>query len=169
MRAKVVPSRLGGPAYDAGVELVLKNPAELAARLDLARGERLLLVDVPEPLAALAIEARGGRSETRLAEGRRIRSIKDSYDAILVWREDRVGSHAVLDALVKRLDPHGILWGVVALKKVMGLETPAAHRLEAGDLDRAFAPSGLVRDREVRVTPWHVAHRFARPDQKAKG
>jgi hypothetical protein len=145
------------------VDLVLKNPAELAARLDLARGDRLLLVDVPEPLAALAIGARGGRGEVRVAEGRRIRTVKDSYDAIVVWREDRVGSHAVLDALVKRLDPDGVLWGVVALRKVMGLDTPAAHRLEPGDLDRAFNPSGLVRDREVRVTPWHVAHRFARP------
>ncbi|MEO8431741.1 MAG: hypothetical protein ABI592_09560 [Acidobacteriota bacterium] len=150
------------------MDLVLKNPSELAARLELAHGQRLLLVDVPEPLAELAVEARRGRGETSLAEGRRIRSVKDSYDAILVWREDRVGSHAVLDALVKRLDPGGVLWGVVALRKVMGLATPAAHRLEAGDLDRAFGPSGLVRDREVRVTPWHVAHRFARPDPKKK-
>ena len=144
------------------MDVSLKNPAELASRLDLASPRRLLLVDPPEALASLARSVRGGSEETDIGESRKIRAVKDSYDAILLWREDRVGSQAVFETLLKRLDPGGVLWAVVALKKVQGVATPAAHRLELPDLVKAFSPKGLKQDREVRVSPWHVAYRFVR-------
>jgi hypothetical protein len=140
----------------------LKNPAELSARLDLAASDRLLLVDPPDALESLARRVREGRGETDVAEGRKIRAVKQTYDAILLWREDRVGSQAVFDTLLKRLEPAGVLWTVVALKKVQGVATPAAHRLDLADLVEAYTPSGLKNDREVRVSPWHVAYRFVR-------
>ena len=142
-------------------DLPLKNPAEVSARLDFASGERLLLVDPPAAIEALARGARPG-GETDVAEGRKIRAVKQSYDAILLWREDRVGSQAVFDALLKRLEPGGVLRAVVAMKKVQGVATPAAHRLELSDLVKAFSPAGLTLDGEARVTPWHVAYRFVR-------
>jgi hypothetical protein len=144
------------------LDLSLKNPAEISARLDLASGDRLLLVDPPEALETLARTVREGRGETDVAEGRKIRAVKQSYDAIVLWREDRVGSQAVFETLVKRLEPGGVLWTVVALKKVQGVATPAAHRLDLSDLVKAYTPSGLKNDREVRVSPWHVAYRFVR-------
>ncbi|MDQ6892406.1 MAG: hypothetical protein M3167_06965 [Acidobacteriota bacterium] len=144
------------------MDVALKNPAELSARLDLASGDRLLLVDPPEALETLARSVREGRGETDVAEGRKIRAVKQSYDTILLWREDRVGSQAVFETLVKRLERAGVLWTVVALKKVQGVATPAAHRLELSDLVKAYSPTGLKYDREVRVTPWHVAYRFVR-------
>jgi hypothetical protein len=144
------------------LDLPLKNPAEIAARLDIASGERLLLVDPPEALETLARSVREGRGETDVAEGRKIRTVKQSYDAILLWREDRVGSQAVFDTLLKRLEPAGVFWTVVALKKVQGVATPAAHRLELSDLVKAYSASGLKYDREARVSPWHVGYRFVR-------
>jgi hypothetical protein len=141
--------------------LPLKNPAEVSARLDFASGERLLLVDPPPAIEALARGARPG-GETDVAEGRKIRAVKQSYDAIVLWREDRVGSQAVFDTLLKRLEPGGVLRAVVAMKKVQGVATPAAHRLELSDLVKAFSPAGLTLDGEARVTPWHVAYRFVR-------
>ncbi|HEY6051900.1 MAG TPA: hypothetical protein VIZ58_11665 [Thermoanaerobaculia bacterium] len=143
------------------MDLPIKNPAELSARLELSASERLLLVDPPEALESLARTVREGRGETDVAEGRKIRTVKQSYDAIIVWREDRVGSQAVFEAVVKRLDRAGVLWAVVALKKVQGVSTPAAHRLELSDLVKAFSKTGLRNDREARVSPWHVAYRFA--------
>ena len=140
-------------------EAPLKNPAEVAARLDLASGERLLLVDPPAAIEALARAARR-EGDTDVAEGRKIRAVKQSYDAILIWREDRVGSRAIFDTVLKRLEPGGVLRAVVALKKVQGVATPAAHRLELSDLVKAFSPAGLRLDGEARVSPWHVAYRF---------
>jgi hypothetical protein len=142
-------------------DLPIKNPGELSSRLDLASGERLLLVDPPPALEALARAVRENR-DTDVAEGRKIRAVKQTYDAILLWREDRVGSQAVFDTILKRLDPDGVLRAVVALKKVQGVSTPAAHRLELSDLVKAFAPAGLKLDGEARVSPWHVAYRFVR-------
>jgi len=140
-------------------DLPLKNPADVAARLDFASGERLLLVDPPAAIEALARGARPG-GETDVAEGRKIRAVKQTYDAIVVWREDRIGSRAVFDFIVKRLEPGGTLRAVVALKKVQGVATPAAHRLELSDLVKAFTPAGLKLDGEARVSAWHVAYRF---------
>jgi len=56
-----------------------------------------------------------------------------------------------------------VLWVVVALRKVTGIRTPAIHRLDRDDVIKAFAREGLLPDREVRVSAWHAAHRFARP------
>ena len=140
--------------------VALRNPAELASRLELATPERLLLVDVPEPLGELAAAARAGRSTAETAEAEAIRSVKEEFDAILVWREERPGSQTLLARAVKRLAPGGALWVVVALRKVTGPKTPAVHRLGREDLVRALEKTGLVVDREVRVTPWHVAYRF---------
>lgn len=138
----------------------LKNPAEIASRLGLADGERLLLVDPPKELEEIALRARAGGGETEVAESRKIRAVKERFDSILLWREERVGSRAVLEGLLKRLEPEGVFWAVVAMKKVMGVATPAAHRLDLSDLVKAFAPKGLSLDREARVSPWHVAYRF---------
>ena len=88
--------------------------------------------------------------------------LKDTFDWILVWQESRIGSRAVLDSALKRLAPDGRLWAVTALRKVQGPKTPAAHRLEPGDVEKAFAKERLSSDREARLSAWHVAHRFTR-------
>jgi hypothetical protein len=138
----------------------LKNPAELVTRLELAEPERLLLVDAPEELANLLEAARAGPKVTVRAEGDALRAVKETFPAVLVWREHRGGSHAVLDGAVKKLEPGGALWVVTALRKVRGPSTPAVHRLERADLVKAFEKEGLSNDREVRVTAWHVGFRF---------
>jgi len=144
------------------MSLPLKSPAELASRLDLAAGDRLLLIDPPESLRELAESMRIGKEETRTVEGDRIRKVKDSFDGILLWREDRVGSQSLLEAAAKRLGPGGFVWIIVAMRKVTGVAVPGAHRLGLEDLVRAFPPGGWVHDRETRVSAWHIAHRFVR-------
>ncbi len=139
----------------------LKGPLELTSRLELAAGDRLLLVDVPDALLAVALEARAGK-ETRVVEGRKMRTVKEPWDGVLLWREDRVGSQAVLEGVGRRVTPGGFAWVVVALRKVTGVSTPGAHRLGIEDLVRSFPPGEWVRDREVRVSAWHVAYRFVR-------
>lgn len=139
--------------------LPLKNPADLVARMELIEPERVLLIDNPTELAALVESARGPRT-TRQAGGDALRTVKETFDAILVWREDRGGSRAVFDGAVKRLDPGGAIWVVTALRKVRGPMTPAVHRIELPDLVKAFAKDGLAHDREVRVSAWNVAYRF---------
>lgn len=142
--------------------LNLKNPAELVGRLELDRPERLLLIDVPEPVTDLVRRARPEPLETRETTGDYIRAVKETFDAVLVWREDRAGSRAVFDGALKRLAPDGVVWAVTAMRKVRGPTTPAVHRLELSDLVKGLAKAGLVHDREVRVTAWHVAYRFGR-------
>lgn len=141
----------------------LKNPADLAARLELVQPERVLLIDPPPGLASLVEGARVAPRTTRLGSGDALRMVKESFDAILVWREDRGGSRSVFDGAIKRLDRGGAIWVVTALKKVRGPTTPAVHRLELSDLVKAFAKAGLAHDREVRVSAWNVAYRFRRP------
>ena len=143
------------------MHLPLKNPADLAARMELIEPERVLLIDNPTELAALVESARGPRT-TRLASGDGLRTVKETFDAILVWREDRGGSRAVFEGAVKRLDDGGAIWVVTALRKVRGPTTPAVHRIELSDLVKAFAKDGLAYDREVRVSAWNVAYRFRR-------
>jgi hypothetical protein len=138
----------------------LKNPARLTERLAVSDAEDLLLVDVPEPLADLLSASARPEGSVSRADSRSLRSVKQRFPAIVLWREDRVGSQAVLDGVVKRLADGGVLWVVIALRKVTGPSTPAAHRLELSDLERAFGKEGLTPDREVRVSAWHVAHRF---------
>jgi hypothetical protein len=138
----------------------LKNPAELVARMDLGKVDRLLLVDAPEAVAHLFESARSDPRSTLETTGDAIRGVKDLFDAVLVWREHRGGSRSVFDGVLKRLEPGGALWVVTALKKVRGPSTPAVHRLELLDLVKAFEKDGLTHDREVRVSAWHVAYRF---------
>ncbi len=138
----------------------IKNPGELVARLELDRPERLLVIDAPEPLSDLLRRARSEPLLTREITGDAIRAVKETYHAIFVWREDRAGSRAVFDGAVKRLEPGGVVWAVTAMRKVRGPTTPAVHRLELSDLVKGLGKAGLVHDREVRVSAWHVAYRF---------
>lgn len=138
----------------------MKNPGDLVARLELDRPERVLVIDAPEPLSDLLRRARSEPLLTREITGDAIRSVKETFHAILVWREDRAGSRAVFDGAVKRLEPGGVVWAVTAMRKVRGPTTPAVHRLELSDLVKGLGKAGLVHDREVRVSAWHVAYRF---------
>lgn len=140
----------------------LKSPAELVARMELAQPDRLLLIDPPEELARLVGGARPEPKTTRETSGDAIRAVKETFEAVLVWREHRGGSRSVFEGAVKRLEPGGALWVVTALKKVRGPSTPAVHRLELPDLVKAFSKDGLAHDREVRVSAWHVGYRFRR-------
>ncbi|HEX9689410.1 MAG TPA: hypothetical protein VGB47_10135, partial [Thermoanaerobaculia bacterium] len=58
---------------------LLKNPAELVARLGLAEPDRVLLVDPPEELVTLVESARPGEKTTRTASGEAIRSVKETF------------------------------------------------------------------------------------------
>ena len=140
----------------------LRGRAEIVDRLEVARATALLVVDAPAAVGALLAEDLRPSQSLTSVEARAIRSVKGSFDWILVWQESRIGSHAVLDASVKRLEPDGRLWVVTALRKVQGPRTPAAHRLETADVAKAFEKAGLSSDREARLSAWHVAHRFTR-------
>ena len=140
----------------------LRGRAEIRDRLEIAAARNVLLVDAPPAVEEILAEGLEPERPLTSVEGRALRSVKERFDWILLWQESRVGSRAVFDAAVKRLEPEGRLWVVTALKKVQGPKTPAAHRLEPGDLVKAFEKEGLVGDREARVSAWHVAHRFTR-------
>jgi hypothetical protein len=142
----------------------LRGAAEVAGRLELGAAGQVLLVDAPPELEAVLTAAAAPEQSVRSAEGRTLRSVKETYDLILLWQESRVGSRAVFDTAVKRLAPGGRLWVATALRKVKGPRTPGIHRIELSDLKKAFEKSGLVNDREARLSAWHVAYRFvARP------
>jgi uncharacterized protein (DUF885 family) len=141
-----------------------RGAAEIASRLELASAGQVLLVEAPAELSAMLAAARAPEQSIRSAEARSVRSVKDAYDLILLWQESRIGSRAVFDAALKRLAPGGRLWVATALRKVSGPRTPAVHRIALSDLKKAFEKSGLVNDREARLSAWHVAYRFvARP------
>ncbi len=140
----------------------LKNPSELPGRLGLGGAESLLLVDAPSTLAELISSSRPQGSETALSEARALSNVKGHFPAILLWREDRVGSQSVLASVVRRLEAEAVLWVVTARKKVVGPRTRAVHRLELADLVRELEPRGLAYDREVPISSWHVAYRFVR-------
>jgi len=142
----------------------LRGAAEIAGRLELGAAKRVLLVDAPDGLERMLTAAAASEQSVRSAGARTLRSVKDSYDLVLLWQESRVGSRVVFEAAVKRLAPGGRLWVATALRKVSGPRTPAIHRIELSDLKKAFEKSGLVHDREARLSAWHVAYRFvARP------
>ncbi len=143
-------------------EAALKSPGELVSRMELDRPARLLLIDVPEPVSDLLRRARSELLITREVAGDYIRAVKETFDVILVWREDRAGSRAVFDGALKRLEPEGVVWAVTAMRKVRGPTTPAVHRLELSDLVKGLGKAGLAHDREVRVSAWHVAYRFVK-------
>jgi hypothetical protein len=140
----------------------LKNPAELPGRLGLDGTPSLLLVDAPPALADLLASSRPRGSEITKSEGRALSAVKGRFPAILLWREDRVGSRSVLASAVRRLDAQAVLWVVTARKKVVGPRTRSVHRLELNDLIRELEPRGLAYDREVPVSAWHVAYKFVR-------
>ena len=140
----------------------LKNPAELPGRLGLDAAPGLLLVDTPSALAELLVSSRPQGSETVLSEAQALPAVKRRFPALLLWREDRVGSRSVLANAVRRLDAEAVLWVVTARKKVVGPRTRAVHRLELADLIRELEPRGLAYDREVPVSAWHVAYRFVK-------
>ena len=141
----------------------LRGSAEIVGRLELPAAGSVLLVDAPPELEALLAAAIAPGQTLRATEARTVRSVKDAFDLVLVWQESRVGSQAVFEAAAKRLAPGGKLWVATALRKVSGPRTPAVHRVELSDLEKAFGPKGLVRDREARLSAWHVAYRFAAP------
>lgn len=150
--------------------MTFRNPAEILSRLELAAASSALLVGAPpeiEAMVAAVAKAAGDSPDVRTVPAGAIRSVKDRFDFILLWQEDRVGSHAVLDAARKRLLPGGRLWVATARTKVQGPRTPAAHRLNLEDLTRAFAKDGLACDRQVRLSAWHTAYRFVGSDSDA--
>lgn len=120
----------------------------------------ILLVDPPSGFAETLEEQGEGALST--VGGRALRSVKEKFDAIVAWRESRIGSRALFDLLARRLEPSGQLWVVTTLKKVRGPETPSIHRLDLADLVKAFAPHGLRQDRQARLSAWHIAYRFQR-------
>jgi len=140
----------------------LKNPGELPGRLRLSEAGRLLLVDAPPALADLLVASRPKDADTVSVESEALSGVKETFDAVLLWREDRVGSRSVLESAVRRLEQGAVLWTVLAKKKVRGPKTPAAHRLELTDLVKGLEKHGMSQDREVQVTSWHVAYRFVR-------
>jgi hypothetical protein len=149
-------------SHDKAPTIPLRGRAEIVDRLEAASARNLLLVDAPAPLEQMLSSSLAPAQALTTIEARKLRSVKDSFDWILLWQESRVGSRAVLDAALKRLEPGGRLWVVTALRKAQGPRTPAAHRLEAGDLEKAFEKEGMAVDREARLSAWHVAHRFTR-------
>ncbi len=140
----------------------MKNPAELPGRLGLDAPASLLLVDAPPALADLLASSRPQGSETVQSDARALPAVKRHFPAILLWREDRVGSRSALACAVRRLDADAVLWVVTARKKVVGPRTRAVHRLELADLIRELEPRGLAYDREVPISSWHVAYRFVK-------
>ena len=148
----------------------LRGAAEIASRLELAGADSILLVEPPSEIEAVVTGALGDGQALRTVEGRSVRSVKDRFALVLVWQESRVGSQAILEAARKRLAPGGFLWVATALRKVSGPKTAGIHRLDLADLEKAFSKSGLARDREVRLSAWHVAYRFAeRPGSGGRG
>ena len=145
-----------------------RNAAEILGRLELSSASRALLVGAPAELEAMVREHAAG-VELQTAASGAIRSVKDHFDFILLWQEDRVGSHAALEGARKRLAPGGRLWVATAMKKVQGPRVPAAHRLELRDLTKAFEKTGLSCDRETRLSAWHTAYRFVASDSAGSG
>jgi Protein of unknown function (DUF3052) len=140
----------------------LKNPAQLVGRIGVDPTASLLLVDAPEALERLLAQTRAPERPLEAITQERLRGVKEVFDAVLLWREDRVGSAALLAAAVKRLRPSGAIWVVTAMRKVTGPLTPAAHRLDRRDLEKAFSKAGLRLEREARFSAWHVGYLFRR-------
>ena len=150
------------------MSFALKNPSELVGRIGLAPGESLLLIDAPEPLRLLLAGGPAAPEALESATEKTLRTVKDTFDVVLVWREDRVGSQVAARRGGQASErPRGALWVVTAMRKVIGPRTPAAHRLDRRDLEEAFEKAGLRLDREVRFSAWHVGYRFRRGEARA--
>jgi hypothetical protein len=140
----------------------LRSSAEILSRLEVASASRILLVECPPELVELLRAGAAEGAEVREVAGEAIRSVKDPHDLILVFQESRVGSRSVLDGAVKRLADGGRIWIATAMRKVQGPRVAAAHRLELSDLEKAFEKTDLRRDREARISAWHVAYGYRR-------
>ncbi len=147
----------------------LRGAAEILGRMEFSAAQSVMLVDAPPEFEAMLTAGTAPGQSLRSAASRHVRSVKEQFDLILLWHESRVGSRAVFDAALKRLAQGGRLWVVTALRKVSGPRTPAIHRIELGDLKKAFEKDGLVHDREARLSAWHVAYRFVRADGMPDG
>jgi hypothetical protein len=145
-----------------------RNAGEIVGRLELPAASRALLIGVPTELEAMLRDLAPEVEIEAIAAGA-IRSVKDPFDFILLWQEDRVGSHAALEGARKRLASGGRLWVATAMKKVQGPRVAAAHRLELRDVTKAFAKTGLTCDREARLSAWHTAYRFVAPESTGSG
>jgi hypothetical protein len=144
------------------VNVGLKNPAELVGRIGVDPASSLLLIDAPEALERLLAETRDPDRPLEAVSETRLRSVKEEFDTVILWREDRVGSEALLAAALKRLRPTGQIWVVTAMRKVTGPRTPAAHRLGRQDVEKALAKGSLRLEGEARFSAWHVGYRFSR-------
>ncbi|HEY7574531.1 MAG TPA: hypothetical protein VIB08_05170 [Thermoanaerobaculia bacterium] len=142
--------------------LTLKNPAELVSRIGVPPEQSFLLVDAPEELVSVLASSRPADDPPETVAADRLRAVKGDFDAVLVWREDRVGSQALLTSALRHVRRPGVLWVVTAMRKVQGPKTAAAHRLDRSDLEKAFSRSEFVLDREARFSAWHVGYRFRR-------
>jgi hypothetical protein len=152
------------------VSLALKSPAELIGRMELSPSDTVLLVDAPEALERVLSGARPGTGWLESVPAERLSRVKEEFDVVVLWREDRAGSRALLASALRRARAAGSVWVVTAMRKVQGPRTPAAHRLDRRDLEKAFAGSGLVLDREARFSSWHMGYRFRRaPAARAGG
>ena len=147
---------------ESGAMIPFRGTAEIVGRLDLPAASSVLLVETPAELESMLIGAAAPGAFVRSSEAKHVRSIKETFDLMVLWQESRVGSRALFEAAVKRLAPEGRLWVVTAMRKVSGPRTPAIHRLEESDLAKAFAKDGLIRDRVARLSAWHEAFRFVR-------
>jgi hypothetical protein len=141
-----------------------RSSAELIDRLELSSATRALLIAVPPELEAIVSGEGAPAIPIESVAARAIRSVKEGFDFILLWQEDRVGSRSTLAAASKRLLAGGRLWVVTAMRKVQGPRTPAVHRLGLEDLKKAFTKDGMLCDREIRISAWHTAYRFVRTD-----
>jgi hypothetical protein len=117
-------------------------------------------VNCPAELASLVGIAAGPSRRIRTAEAGTLRSVKGTFDLIVLWQESRVGARSLLEAAAKRLAPGARLWAVTALRKVTGPQTPARHRLDRSDLERTLGRRGMTCDREARLSAWHAAYGF---------
>jgi hypothetical protein len=144
------------------LSFALKSPAELVSRIGVSPEQSLLLVDAPEELVRVLASSRPAEDPPETVAADRLRAVKGDFDAVLVWREDRVGSQALLESALRHVRQPGVLWVVTAMRKVQGPKTAAAHRLDRTDLEKTFCKSGLALDREARFSAWHVGYRFRR-------
>ena len=99
-----------------------------------------------------------------VAEARYVRSARESFDLILLWQESRVGSRAVLEAAQKRLARRAVSGSSPRCERSRVRARPRCTGWGFADLTKAFEKAGLVCDRQARLSAWHVAYRFARPE-----
>jgi hypothetical protein len=103
---------------ESGAMIPFRGTAEIVGRLDLPAASSVLLVETPAELESMLIGAAAPGAFVRSSEAKHVRSIKETFDLMVLWQESRVGSRALFEAAVKRLAPEGRLWVVTAMRKV---------------------------------------------------